>query len=124
MALEDEIYEVAAKAAPPGAEEESLRALCRAASLQLTARLKDGITAEDCKEAFVCAAAYLALGMMVTRVQAVSSSVESFTVGDVSIKTGSSAGETSGTGGYFSRAEVLMRPFLKSSGFAFVGVRG
>ena len=122
MTLEEEIYEAAQKAALPGADAAILQRLCRAAQAQLEGRLREGVTVEACKDAFVCAAAFTALSVLMTQGQALGGSVESFTVGDISVKP---AHETvAGTAeGYLARAEALMRPFCKPRGFAFLGVR-
>ena len=48
MTLLEEIYEAAAQAAPSGADEELLQRLCRISAAQWQARLKAGVTPEDC----------------------------------------------------------------------------
>lgn len=123
MTMLEETYEAAQKAAPSGADEETVKRLCRAALAQIQARLRDGVQMDTCRDAFVCAAAWTALAMLLTPGQASGGSVESFTVGDVSVKA---AHETiAGTAeGYLARAEALMRPFCKPRGFAFLGVNG
>ena len=60
MTLLEEIYEAAAQAAPSGADEELLQRLCRISAAQWQARLKAGVTPEDCREVFICAAAWSA----------------------------------------------------------------
>lgn len=125
MALEERIYEAAAKAAPPGADEQTLRMLCRAAEALWRARLRKDVSEEDCADAFVCAAAWTALGTLLTRPQMMAQSVESFTVGEISVRSAAGTGSAeAATNGYFSRAERLMRPFCTGSGFSFLGVRG
>lgn len=124
MTLEEKIYEAAAKTAPPGADEQTLKMLCRAAQAFWRARLRKELAEEDCMDAFICAAAWTALGSLLTRPQTMAQSVESFTVGDVSVKSAQSTGGGTTTNGYFSRAERLMQPFCRESGFSFLGVRG
>lgn len=49
----EEIYEAARQAAPSGTDETLLKRLCEIAAAQWEARLKDGVTAEDCRTVFV-----------------------------------------------------------------------
>ena len=127
MTMLEEIYEAARQAAPSGADEELVKKLCRAALAQLQARLKDGVQMDACRDAFVCAAAWTALAMLLTPGQAAGGSAESFTVGDVSVKavheTAAATAEATAEG-YLARAEALMRPFCRPRGFSFLGVRG
>lgn len=98
-------------------ESEALSLLCAAAVEELKGRLKPGIAPEDCGEAFLMGAAWLALaGLESTE----SDGVESLTAGDVTIRKGE---------GEFRRkalelqARTVMKPYLKDEGFAFKGVR-
>lgn len=106
-----------------GAEGENalLEALCHTAEAAWTARLKDGITAEDCGEAFCCAAAFTAAADYAAG--QCSGSVESFTAGEISIKkqSGTSSG---GSAALRQTAERLMAPYAVAEGFAFKGVQG
>ena len=126
MTVLEEIYEAAGKAAPSGTDEALLQRLCRAAQAQLAARLKDGVTAEDCRDAFVCAAVWTALSGLFTQESTQNWNVESFTVGDVSVKSSGGEKTTSGSvpRSLLSQAEALLRPYCKAEGFSFVGVRG
>jgi len=104
---------------PNEAELPLLTAMCTAAVTELTGRLREGLSPEDCGDAFSCAAALLAAaGMLPCRG---SGDVEQFSVGDVSLRMG---GE--GTGGDTLRrqAERMMAPYCGDSDFAFLGVRG
>jgi len=70
-------------------EEPVLAALCTAAEQELTGLLREGVTPEDCPEAFALAGAWLALsGLEVSRAAA---GPESFTAGDVTIRSGGAA---------------------------------
>ena len=126
MTLLEEIYEAAGKAAPSGMDETLLQRLCRAAYAQLAAKLKDGVTEEDCRDAFVCAAVWTALSGLFTQESAQSWNEESFTVGDVSVKTsgGEKTTQQSVPQALLSQAQTLMRPYCKADGFSFAGVRG
>ena len=98
-------------------ESEGLRALCEAAQAELGGLLKPGVTPEDCGEAFVLGAAWLALaGLEVS-----DSGVESFTAGAVSIrrKDGSLRQKA-----LRLQALQVMKPYMTDGGFVFRGVRG
>ena len=125
MTLTEEIYEAAGKAAPSGTDEALLQRLCRAAEQQLRARLKDAVQPDDCRDAFVCAAAWMALAGVQAGRSAALGCVERFTVGEVSVQT-SGAADTAGDTAVSVRAqaEQLMQPYCRESGFSFVGVRG
>ena len=101
-----------------GAEEsEALEKLCALAAEELESQLRPGITAEDCGEAFVLAAAWLALA---AQVEAGSDDVTAFTAGDVSLRreTGSAR-----AGALRRRAGEIMRPYCRDQGFDFRSVR-
>ena len=114
MTLLEEIYEAAAQAAPSGADEELLQRLCRISA------------PEDCREVFICAAAWSAAAGYFTQQSAASWNIESFTVGDVSVKTasGEKTAQQTPVQRLTQQAQLLMRPFCRAEDFAFVGVRG
>ncbi len=124
MALTDEIYQMAAVFAPAGTDEQMLFSLCRAAEQSITARLRPGVTADDCRDSFVCAAAWIAVSYLPQSVQ--TRQVQSFTVGEVSVTAGSPDADVSGAAACLrTQAELLMAPYCASGGgFAFLGVRG
>ena len=126
MTLLEEIYEAAAQAAPSGADEELLQRLCRISAAQWQARLKAGVTPEDCREVFICAAAWSAAAGYATQQSAASWNIESFTVGDVSVKT--SGGEKTSSAGVpgalLAQAKAVLKPYCRGEGFSFLGVRG
>ncbi len=106
-------------------EQDALMLLCEAAEHELMRRLRDGVTAEECEEAFVCAGAWIAAsGVLTSRACASSGEVKSFRAGEVSVEL--SAEERSGSAAVSLRreAERLMRPYIKDSGFGFFGVQG
>ncbi len=128
--MTEEIYRLAAGLVRPEEEEEALlRLLCREAERRLTRQAGEG--REECQEALLCAAAFLgAAGLIDSRCgQSAGGSVEKFSVGEVSVTTGSG-----GTGGGGSdsagerlrrQAERMMAPYRSDGeGFAFLGVRG
>lgn len=105
-----------------GTEEENvlLEALCHAAETAWVSRLKRGITAEDCGEAFLCAVAFTAAAdYMVSRG---GDDVASFTAGEISIKK-RECGEAQATA-LRKAAERLMAPYAATESFAFKGVQG
>ena len=91
--------------------------LIEAVSAALEGRLKGGVTPQDCGSAFALAAAMLVMDAL--ELAAGGARVESFTAGDVSIRTGS-GGESSAK----AQAERLLAPWLGETGFAFRGVAG
>ena len=97
-------------------QQELLAALCRAAEAELTARLRPGITAEQCADALVPAAAWTALAGLAG---ATEEAAASFRVGDVSVTRDASA-----AGRLLEQAERLMAPWSGDGGFAFREVRG
>lgn len=106
MARADEIYTLAAGFSAAGAPDEAaLRALCSAAEVELTNRLRRDVTAEDCGECFTCAAAMLAAANY--REACGACGVEAFRVGEVSVTPGKA-----GTAALRQAAERLMAPFL------------
>ena len=126
MTLLEEIYEAAAQAAPSGADEELLQRLCRISAAQWQARLKAGVTAEDCRTVFVCTAAWMAVVGIYAQKSVTGWNIESFTVGDVSVKTasGEKTAQQTPVQRLTQQAQLLMRPFCRAEDFAFVGVRG
>jgi len=103
-----------------GTEENLLRTLCAAEETAWSARLKEGISAEDCGEAFACAVAFSAAADFLA--SRGGGNVESFAAGEISVKTGSSGdGQTEALR---KSAERLMAPYALAEDFCFKGVRG
>lgn len=121
MELTDEIVQMAAVLAPAQTDEAMLKSLCRAAQQLIEARLRPGVTSQQCHDSFVCAAACLAVSFLPEQVL---SGVRSFTVGDVSVTAEQSA--ATGAAAFLrTQADVLMTPYCSAGGgFAFLGVRG
>ena len=104
-----------------GEDRALLPPLCAAAERARLARLREGVTAEDCGEALLCAAALTAAADF-SACRGGSGQVESFTVGEVSVRTGGAGSSPSGE--LRETAEELMAPYTAMEGFCFRGVRG
>jgi hypothetical protein len=112
--MEERVLELAKSLrAVSGGEETVLENLCRAACQRLDRRLRAGVTAEDCADAYVTAAVWLALAGLETQ----SGGVSRFTAGDMTV-------EKSGASELENRAWRLMAPYVKDEDFVFRGVRG
>jgi alpha-D-ribose 1-methylphosphonate 5-triphosphate synthase subunit PhnG len=99
-----------------GHETDLLGVLCAAATSSLTARLKKGLTPEDCKADFVAAASLYAVAAMAEAGNA--GDVEQFSVGDLTVRR---ASKDAASCCLRYQAELLMMPFLKDR-VAFLGV--
>lgn len=100
---------------------EILTALCQAAEAEAAARLRDGVTPEDCGQAYVLGCAWLALAAMAAN--GVGSAPLKFTAGEVSVQ------EENGDGAQRAsalrlQAETVLGPYLQDRGFVFRGVEG
>ena len=95
-----------------GEQEENLSLLCRAAVDSYTARLREGLTAEDCGSALTTAAALVAVATVRS-----GSPISDFTAATMSIRF------SDGTARFAGAAEELMAPFLDQKGFAFRSVK-
>ena len=89
--------------------------------LTYTFHLRDGVTAEDCGQAYVLGCAWLALAAMAAN--GVGSAPLKFTAGEVSVQ------EENGDGAQRAsalrlQAETVLGPYLKDRGFLFQGVEG
>lgn len=95
---------------------ELLKLLCQGAVNALTVRLRDGLTAEDCKADFVAAASLYALAAL--QDAGAAADVAEFRAGDLMVKRG---GMDTASRCLHRQAELIIQPFLKDS-FAFLGV--
>ncbi len=98
------------------AQEQLLMLLCQGAVGSLTARLREGLTPEDCKADFVAAASLYALAAL-SETDALTD-LKHFQVGDITIKR---SGGSAAARCLRSQAELMMSPYLKDR-FAFMGV--
>ena len=103
---------------------EILTALCQAAEAEAAARLRGGVTAEDCGQAYVLGCAWLALAALAAMAaNGVGSAPLKFTAGEVSVQ------EENGDGAQRAsalrlQAETVLGPYLQDRGFVFRGVEG
>lgn len=105
-----------------GEEElDALEALCQTALMELTERLREGVTPEACGPAFVLGCAWLALAGLAGN-EAGSTPLR-FTAGEVSIQE-ESGDSRQRAQALRLQAETVMAPYLKDRGFVFRGVRG
>ena len=95
-----------------------LGVLCTAATASLNARLRDGITAEDCKADFIAAASLLALAALAGVAEDVPA--EQISVGDFSLKKGGKTHDAA-SNCLRAQAELMIAPYLKDN-FSFMGV--
>lgn len=113
--------QIIALAIAMGASEDQraiLEPLCAAAEQALASQLRPDLTPQDCTDAFVVCAAWMALDGLYA--VGGGGEVTSFTAGDVSIQTESSGD----TGRLTQQIQRLMAPYLTDSGFYFQGVTG
>ena len=112
--MRDEVYSRALlMAGQPEAQQAVLEVLCEAACTSLEARLREGVSPEDCREPFLTAASLLALAGL----EGFGQSTE-FKAGDLTVKTGI---QTDRARELRHQAESLMGPYLKDT-FLFAGV--
>lgn len=110
IALAESLYPVT------DGEQVLLAQLCAAACERLNSRLRMGVSPEDCADAYVTAAVWLALDGM----QGCGSAggVKRFSAGDFAVER-----EETGAG-FADRAWALMAPYIRDEGFVFRGVPG
>lgn len=94
-------------------QQDVLYSLCKAAAAELQLRLRKGVTPEDCYEAFVCAAAYLALSRFPS---AAGEDVSAFEAGAIKITKADAAQRAQRLA---AAAEQLLSAYVVSSDFAF-----
>lgn len=97
-------------------QEQLLMLLCQAAVGSLTARLREGLSPEDCKADFVAAASLYALAAL-SETDSLTN-LEQLQVGDVTMKRG---GSSAACRCLRNQAELMMSPYLKDR-FSFMGV--
>ena len=95
-----------------------LNVLCGGAASSLAARLREGITPEDCKADFIAAASLYALSALNSVGEDVQ--VEEFKAGDLTVKQGSGSKDAASRC-LQRQAEMIILPYLKDR-FAFLGV--
>lgn len=95
---------------------ELLRILCTASASSLAARLREGLTPEDCKADFIAAASLFALAALGSVADA--DQAEQFRIGDVTVYPGK---RDAASNCLRSQAELMIAPYLKDR-FSFRGV--
>ena len=119
MTLRDQVFAQAALLAGQleSGQREILGALCTAATVSLTARLKEGLRPEDCKADFVAAASLYALAALNAATD--SGKLEQISAGDLTIRKSGSGDAASNC--LRNQAELMIAPYLKDR-FSFLGV--
>ena len=118
MMLQQQVFAQAVLLAGELEEQETdlLQALCAAAAASLSARLKKGITPEDCKADFIAAASLYALSALESA--AAGGRMEEFRAGDLTVKR---SGGSAASNCLRNQAELVILPYLEDR-FAFLGV--
>lgn len=101
-----------------------LTALCAAARQRWQARLREGVAAEDCGQAFVCAAAFSAAADFLTGEGGNAAAASSFSAGEISVSASSAADRSACAQALRDTAEELMAPYAQPGNFSFRSVRG
>ena len=111
MTLTEQVFAQAALLAGEldGRQTNLLRLLCGASASSLTARLREGLTPEDCKADFIAAASLLALAQL----NGVDddAQVEEFKAGDLTVKQGSKNRDAASQC-LQRQAELMIAPYL------------
>lgn len=116
MMLREQVYAQAAVLAGEMDEKRSalLNALCAAATASLTARLREGLTPDDCKADFIAAASLFALAAL----NGADENVQQFTAGDLTVRK---CDADAASKCLFNQATLVIAPYLKDR-FCFLGV--
>lgn len=105
-----------------GEAEALLETLCAASERQLRARLRAGVNAEDCREAFICAGAWLAVAALCEARVGDGGELSSLRAGEVSVEVNAGSGERAAS--LRRSAAALMAPYTEGGGFFFCTVKG
>ena len=97
---------------------ELLRILCAVTVSTLEARLREGLTAADCKAEFIAAASLFALASLNSAGE--NETVQEFRAGDLTVKQGST-GKDAASRCLQKQGELIIAPYLKDR-FVFAGV--
>lgn len=115
--MKEEILGLVNALCQPGVDSSALDVLCDAACQRLDGMLIDGVTAQDCAQAYLPAAAWLVMDLIQTSKGM--DGVTSLSAGDMTVRR-----EGGTDGSLEKRAMELMGPWLKDRSFVFQGVRG
>lgn len=111
-----------AKTLCSGAEESRLERLCEACEAEVAAKLRAGVSTEQCEAAFICAAAWLAAAYYESAEG--SDGIVSLRAGEMSV-TAAGADRRSARCDLLRRsARALMEPYCRETAFSFQGVQG
>ena len=116
--MTEQVLELLRALGGTGQDEAMLRTLCQNACNMLDRRLKNGLTAEDCGEAYPLAAAWIALEWL--RGGQGMDGVTWMSAGDLTVRRDGSGDDRA----LSRRAMEIMSPFLRDDGFVFRGVKG
>lgn len=115
--MRDEIIKLVNSLCRPQVEDGVLEVLCEAACRKLDGMLADGVSAKDCSEAYLPAAAWLVMDWLGDSQNR--NGITALSAGDMTVRC-----EGGKSGRLEQRAMELMAPWLKDTGFVFRGVRG
>lgn len=104
-------------------ERETLALLCTAEEKTLEERLREGVCKEECEDAFICAAAFLAAAALESA-RAGGEELSSLRAGDLTVTKRSSGEGGKRLAALREQAQMLMRPYTKDGAFCFFGVQG
>lgn len=99
----------------------ALEALCRIAAEEMTGRLREGVTPEDCGPAFVLGCAWVALAGLAGGQYGGGTQ---FTAGSVTIREADCGQNRERSAALRLQGETVLGPYLKDWGFLFRGVEG
>ena len=118
MTLKEQVFAQAALLTGEMDEDQArmLDALCGASVVSLTARLRDGLTPDDCKADFIAAASLFALAALNT--VTADKDMEQITAGDLTIRPRHSDAASKCL---YNQAELMIAPYLKDR-FSFRGI--
>lgn len=118
MTLKEQVFAQAALLAGQleGEQRDLLNTLCMASTVSLTARLREGLTPDDCKADFIAAASLYALAALNSATQG--TGMEQITAGDLTLRR---SGGDAASKCLYNQAELMIAPYLKDR-LAFRGV--
>ena len=102
-------------------QQAALEALCRAAETEVTGRLRDGVSPEDCGPAFILGCAWMALAGLAGGQYGGGTE---FTAGSVTIREADCVQDRERSAALRLQGETVLGPYLKDRGFLFQGVEG
>lgn len=118
MTLKEQVFAQAALLAGQMDAQQSalLDALCTAATVSLSTRLRDGLTPEDCKADFIAAASLFALAALNGAKDL--GKPEQFSAGDLTVRF---SHEDAASRCLYHQAELVIAPYMQDR-FSFMGV--